>query len=442
MNIYFHIDELKRDSIVASGLKKKFKALGHNLVYGNRVIGPLLKIFHGAFDVIVLPRPHFIADILGRESLDWNQKVVILSTESLGIICKDHEVMARTLLEDSFFNDDPSYVNKISAFCLWGERQKKAIDTYAPEISKKCHIIGHPRHDDCALRNSSRASKKLKNIGIVTRANGLNDYYGRMAIESFEVLFDDHFQFEYINQKSGRKLKSTRPSAYPRNNLIVQSYDTQNLLKIMKALNQQDCKISVRCHPKENLTVWEELFKKCEIEVKISDSMAPITHWLEDIDVVIGPPSTTFYDAAIELTPCISIANIDQSRSQYIGELWEEKNELMKDIIAPDSIEEIITQALVADELVLSESIQKTLKSEADFPECRQSLDKFVDICIEIATPVKPRPVLVALYKITSSIYFTLWAIKNLIISREANSSRFTLSRSTISFIDSLTAKL
>ena len=34
MNVYFHIDELARDAIVASSLKKHFK--GHNLIYGNR----------------------------------------------------------------------------------------------------------------------------------------------------------------------------------------------------------------------------------------------------------------------------------------------------------------------------------------------------------------------------------------------------------------------
>ena len=58
-----------------------------------------------------------------------------------------------------------------------------------------------------------------------------------MAIEAFEVLFDDHFQYEYINKRTGKKFKSQRNVAQPRNNLIVQSYDTESVLRIMKAFD-------------------------------------------------------------------------------------------------------------------------------------------------------------------------------------------------------------
>ena len=57
MKYLFLIDELKRDAVVASALKKKFDKKGHMLVYGNRVSNRLLKYFHSSFDVIVVPRP-------------------------------------------------------------------------------------------------------------------------------------------------------------------------------------------------------------------------------------------------------------------------------------------------------------------------------------------------------------------------------------------------
>ncbi len=442
MNIYFHIDELKRDSIVASALKKKFKAKGHNLIYGNRITGPVLKFFHNAFDVIVFPRPHFIPDMLGDSSLDWDQEIIMLSSESLGIICKDYEVMARTLLEDNYFNNDPKYIDKIAAFCLWGNRQKKALDIHAPNVSKKSYVIGHPRHDLSSLKTSSKRNDSMKNIGFITRANGLNDYYGRMAVEAFEVLFDDHFQYEYINEKTGKALKSKRNVAEPRNNLIVQSYDTENLLKIMKNLNDKDCKLHARCHPKENLEVWKYLFEKCSIDIEISDSLIPITHWLEGIDVLIGPPSTTFYDAIIENTRCISITNLDKNRQKYIGELWEENNELMKDIPAPTTIEEIISSALSNEELELNTSIKETLMNEALYPDCRESLDKFVDICLKFENQNKiklHRKLLLSIYKIASIFYQKLWMIKNFLIQRKENSSMYSLSRVTKKYIDGLT---
>ena len=85
MNIYFHIDELKRDAVVASALKK-FDKKGHMLVYRNRVSNRLLKYFHSSFDVIVVPRPHVLYDNWGEDWLSWNLRFVTLSTESLGII--------------------------------------------------------------------------------------------------------------------------------------------------------------------------------------------------------------------------------------------------------------------------------------------------------------------------------------------------------------------
>ena len=62
MIVYFHIDELNRDAITASALKKRFKDCGHRLVYGNRLTFSLLKYFHRIFDVIIIPRPHFLYD--------------------------------------------------------------------------------------------------------------------------------------------------------------------------------------------------------------------------------------------------------------------------------------------------------------------------------------------------------------------------------------------
>ena len=52
MIIYFHIDELNRDSIVASALKLKFKSNGDILIYGNRLVSRLIKIFHSFFFLV------------------------------------------------------------------------------------------------------------------------------------------------------------------------------------------------------------------------------------------------------------------------------------------------------------------------------------------------------------------------------------------------------
>jgi len=99
MNVYFHIDELNRDAVVASALKKKFAQKGHTLIYGNRMTNAFLKHVHRAFDVVIVPRPHVLYDHWGDDWMTWDARFLTLSSESLGIICKDPHVMARTLLE-------------------------------------------------------------------------------------------------------------------------------------------------------------------------------------------------------------------------------------------------------------------------------------------------------------------------------------------------------
>ena len=52
--VYYHIDELARDSIVASVLKKELKKRGIDLIYGNRFSMRFLSSLRFA-DLVILP---------------------------------------------------------------------------------------------------------------------------------------------------------------------------------------------------------------------------------------------------------------------------------------------------------------------------------------------------------------------------------------------------
>ena len=170
MIIYFHIDELNRDAITASILKKKLKKRGHYLIYGNRITMRLLDYFHNFIDVIIMPRPHFLYDNFKDRWLLWDSKFITISTESLGIITTEKELMSKTLLEREYFEDNKKYVNRIDAFCVWGKRQLAAIEEFAVEVRNKFYFVGHPRYDNECLKNSHFNSKKKKDgkikIGI------------------------------------------------------------------------------------------------------------------------------------------------------------------------------------------------------------------------------------------------------------------------------------
>jgi surface carbohydrate biosynthesis protein len=439
MIIYFHIDELNRDSIVASVLREKFANNGDTLIYGNRLLSRLLKIFHFLFDIIIVPRPHFLYDLWGDKYLNWNSKIIMLSTESLGIICKDYKVMARTLLEKGFFENDKSVVNRIDAFCLWGTRQHDAITEFYSEQFSKFHIVGHPRHDkQCLMPNINNQKNNKTRIGIVTRSVSINDYQGRSTLDAFSTLLDSHFQFEYLNKITGEKLKSTRPGAFPAETIAVTSLDTAVLIKIISELNNNDFELYLRPHPKEDISVWNKILKSNKIQIQIVDPFEPITHWLKNIDFLIGPPSTSFYDA-IMLGVCpISINGIDKRRDIFIGELWEDNNRLMPGILQPNSIEEVIEIIKENKSYVPSPETLKILNEEADFPNCLNSLDKVVEICNKMYQKKPKSSKYIFLFLIAKYIFLIFWKIRNFIYRINPNSSYFALDLKTTKNINQL----
>lgn len=435
MNIYFHIDELYRDSVTASAFKKTFREHGHKVFYGSRASAPFLKLFHDCFDVIVLPRPHFIPDMLGKKSLYWRQDFYMLSTESLGIISKDLQVMAKTLLERDYFEGNKDYINKIKGFLLWGNQQYSAVQKFAPSLTKKCFIVGHPRHDRNCIPNTSIHFRGRKNIGIVTRANSLNDYYGRSTLESFHVLFNDHFQYEFINQ-DGNSLKSQRRDAQPANAIITQAMDVETLLYASKELINEGYSVFLKPHPKESRSEWLRLFKACKLDIKIADPSLPFVHWIKDIDIVIGPPSTSFYDALMADKKVISIEKLQVMRKKFVGDLWEDNNNLMEFIPKPENLKQLLEEC--ASPFIKNRKlINNILREEASFPACSNSMQKIASVITNSKS--KSNSVSFYLFFLGYEIYAFIWKMKNRIRNMRITSSRFVVDAKTRAFIDSLT---
>ncbi len=445
MNIYFHIDELNRDAVVASALRLKFAEQGHRLVYGNRVGNRLLKYFHDAFDVILMPRPHMLYDNWGDDWINWDVKIIMLSTESLGIICKDHHVMARTLLEKEYFEGNKKYVDRIDAFCFWGNKQFQSIKDYAKEVSHKCHVVGHPRHDGFCVKPDASitegTNKKKKRIGIITRAVALNDYFNRSPMEAFSVLFNDHFKYEFYNKETGEKLVSKRTQTAPASVLVVQAIDLENSLKIIKNLYDQGHDVSIRVHPKESASNWRLLLKSCNLPVEVSDEKIPISKWISQVDYLIGPPSTSFYDALMLGKTPISIGNLDSRRQASVGELWEDNNRLMPYIFKPNSLEELVDLVNSGSVTEINEEITRILGEEANYPKCVNSLDKVCEICLGSVVKSKNKNITLFLFLIVRQVFFKIWRLKIRLTNRRENSAMFIIGKKESEFIDNLCLK-
>jgi surface carbohydrate biosynthesis protein len=348
--------------------------------------------------------------------------------------------MARTLLEKEYFEGKRAYVDRIDAFCLWGKKQLQAIQDHASEISHKCYVVGHPRHDKNCIKQDSWEKSDQKNtkkrIGIITRAVGLNDYFNRTPLESFRILFDDHFKYEFFNKVTGEKLVSKRPQATPAGVLVVQAIDLENSLKIMKKLCDEGNDVFIRIHPKESASNWRILLKNCDLPVEVSDEKMPISNWISKIDYLIGPPSTSFYDALMLGKTPISIGNLDSRRQASVGELWEDNNRLMTYVFKPNSIEELVDLVNKGNSMQPNKEVMAILEEEANYPLCSNSLDKVVEICI--ASAVNPKNRKISLFLFTRYIFFQIWKLKSKITRREENSAMFTIGKAESNFIDSL----
>jgi surface carbohydrate biosynthesis protein len=444
MNIYFMIDELNRDAVVASALKKKFAEKGHHLVYGNRASNRLLKYFHGAFDVIVFPRPHLIYDNWGEDWLTWKARFVTLSTESLGIISKDHQVMAKTLLDREYFEGKRKYVERIDALCFWGDKQLQAVKDYAPEVAHKCHVVGHPRHDGLCVKRPKEERGALrgtkKSVGVITRAVALNDYFKRSPMDWYATIFDDHVNYEFHNKITGEKLLSKRATVSPANMLVVQAIDVENTLKIINNLLQAGHQVSLRIHPKDDSNIWRDVLRRCKLNAEISDPALPITDWLQGHDYIFGPPSTSFYDGVMLGVTPISICNLDSRRRESIGELWEENNCLMDHVFKPESIDDLLQYIDAGVRNVDSPEILNILADEANFPACAHALDQVVDVCLANPAGTRRTGLSLLAFKLARAGYFVAWRLRSFFLGRKENSAMFAMTARKIRFINSLSS--
>ena len=442
-NVYYHVDELGRDSITACALKKAFAERGYNLVYGNRVYTKrVLEHFVFAFDIIILPRQQFL-----KLFKDMNRKtppIVIVFTESVG--CRVNENNDKgtlwALLETPFMEGDTRLVDKVTSFCLWGKTTKMRVDKYYPEISNKFYVTGHPRYDKRCMNYEKKNSSSGKvKIGLITRNAILNDFGNRQPIQAIlSNYYNSETLYHYNNKQTGDSLLAEE--------LIDELYngaaDIKILLQLLYKLNETNHEIYLKVHPRENIDVWVDFVKKYNLNVTLADWRTQFAHWVKDLDYVIGPASTSFYDCCVAGVQPISTHKIIKNRDYHIDEFSEENNALMKHIITPDSIDEIIKIVSKKNEsFELSKDIKKVLLNEANYPESINSIEKTVDVSIASQKENQVNPLMKNIYMMGFHLYgnfiINLWLRTYYFLTRKnEQGSTFLMTRKNRKFIDSM----
>ena len=387
MLVYFHIDELARDAVVASALKKELKRIGDRLVYGNRTTTHLILRYFNVFDVIILPSlAHYIDAFPDSKHLPNN--IVILQTEAIG---QATGVLRR--LNGKYFGDDSNqcepWHKAVSLFLLWGYSHLNSFRQYYPFYFQKCKVVGHPRLSKSCNRPKKKVlvptrepTEKLV-IGFVSRFNLLNPFDNRTPFESVcngmkfgKPIFP---LFENSNDKDVEDL------------FYTEVIDFRVMIQVMKSLDSNRYKLDVRSHPRENRQGWERLAKKLGINIKVSPWDEPFGHWLQKVDLIIMPPSTSLYDIFFHGKIPIVISHVVASRENHILTESDDNNQILEAVCRPKSVDEILSiiesgKVTFNDEIVCQKLLEQVAADIADM-----SIINIINALVDLGMPTKER---------------------------------------------------
>ncbi len=371
MRIYFHIDEVARDAIVASVLRKELLIKGHTIFYGNRSTSTFLKkfsfIFANSFDIIIMPRVHFFE---GFET--FSAYKIILYTESIGraVSFANKALTSLVLLDKKFVEGNTKSAKDIDQFMCWGNNSLDFIRAYHPEFIEKFVVVGHPRFDKRALPAKRKDVSQLPRVGIITRQCILNEFANRALLDSI-VENAIGGKCMYKDKLTGEQFQD-QDNAIPER-LFMEAREIELYLEIIRQLNEKSIDVEIRIHPRENRLTWKKLIRTHKLPVSLCDWDKPFSHFLGEIDYIIGPASTSFYDAFRLSVKPILINNIDPRLKQFKHPTCEDNNPLMDEIFAPTNVQDLVSKIEDQKETIVNKSnIDRILSYEANLP-CSQN---------------------------------------------------------------------
>lgn len=335
MLVYFHIDELARDAVVASALKKELEAMGGRLIYGNRLMTHHILRHFNAFDAIILSSLAHYMDVF-RDPENLPDNVFILQTEAIGQATKTLRRMYGKYFGDDAAKCEPWH-RTVAGFLLWGHAHLNPFKQYFPAYLPKVRVVGHPRlSDSCRKDSSSLAPRSKRVIGFVSRYNLLSPYDARTPFES--VL---------SSMKFGKKvfpLFENSPDRDVEDLFFTEVIDFRIMFQIMASMDSTQFEIHVRPHPRENRQGWMRLAEKLKLNIKVSQWDEPFGHWLQGLDFVVTPPSTSLYDVYFHDKKALVISDIVPARKNHTLTESDDNNQILDGACKPKTVDEVLAR--------------------------------------------------------------------------------------------------
>lgn len=434
--VYFHIDELSRDSVVASALKKYLKSRRIRLVYGSRRLTSFFSRFRSPFDLHIFPCIDMFAQFYNNIPTD---SVIILPSESCSSGENTFNRLAQHLLgADSTTSWEHPAHSCVKKFLLWGTGHKRAIVSKLPHLSHKLLVVGHPRFDSRCLPQRGTRNMVQTNVGLVTRFDWINPFNRLNLLAS---VFGSRKQ-------RGDALKYWESDGYNIEDIwYTQILDLRLLFDIIDLFRSElpsNFNLSLRVHPREDFSAWRSLLDILpgNVEVELCEHSQPFAHWASTQDVLISPPSTSCYDAALLGKPFINTINLsEESRRLHSLPKSDDSDPIFNHFAAPRSFEElksILISIKGSQYLPMSNELSILLEDQVGYPAQASSLSQVADVVEGLLASRRVgskifRYLIFAMYKIYDCFRF-------LIFAEVHTSSNFVMTPKRIHAIDSLSS--
>lgn len=385
--IYFHIDEVARDSIVAAHLRKALRPYGVEVDYGGRLKSYQLREHH-PYDALVFPSVDLMRAYFASPE-ELVEPVIVLPTEGVGGICYNPERLALHLLGMEFVRGDRRWAERVNVHALWSRLHLDNMQMYAPHLTDRCRLVGHPRHDRACLDAlTSQATPtdggdgRIK-VGFITRFDGINAYDGRGLIRS---VYESRrrYNYEFTHHDSDLDIEDL---------MYLQLVDMRVMFDVIDRLNPETHEAIIRIHPRENRDRWTELLRAYKVNARLAPMDEAFVPWLHSMDYFVSPPSTTFYDSYAIGKPGICTMNLAPKRARHVLHYGEEKAKILEQVPSPASIDDLL--ALIATrqppfDVSITGKVAEVMAYEAGYPESSHSIANLAQICLDTmaATPV------------------------------------------------------
>lgn len=310
--VVIQVYSFQREYFAAWVLAKRLEGVGYKVIITSRLINKyFLKLFKP--DILILSHAEVSQLPALHQLFKYGTKIYINEIE--GLLYEEKGLIPA-------YPENYNY-SIISGIFEWNQWTKDWLIKNRNINDEQIYVIGSIRNSCLYKNNNNNHLNTNKTIGIVCRFATINGYHDNT----------------YQNRHIFTHLMNLDPVYEPIHTYInAHSLQMEEFITTIGIINkciELGHKITIRPHPLENRFAYNILKERYGEAIEIDNSYSFI-EFLNKVDIIISPLSTSYTDAYLLQIPIISIDNITKYQTS------ENKLELLMGAYQPKTIDEVL----------------------------------------------------------------------------------------------------